>query len=137
MIQAILVSMIVMGASAWALPKEEEHEILMSVVHKYELNEDEARLLFAIRRHENGRPGLEFGIGQEEGPGHRARRYAHDPRKSLRLQAEWAAGTIKRRFDGNLWRFAQIWCPRGAAAWYRSVYNILMTEYAVAPQDLR
>jgi len=119
---------------AFALPKEEEKAILMEVVHEYELNEDEARMLFAIRRHENGPVGMEFGIGQDAGPKHPARRYAGQPRKSLRLQAQWAAGTIKRRFNGNLFDFARIWCPKNPLVWYRSVYQLLKTEYAIAPR---
>lgn len=125
----------VLCSSALALTEAEEKSILMGVVHQYELNEDEARILFAIRKHENGPVGLEFGVGQDEGSGHPARRYSTDPRKSLRLQAEYAAGTIQKRFDGCLMSFAQRWCPKGPQQWHRSVYKILMTTYVVPPRD--
>jgi len=123
------------GSSVFALTKDEEKSILMSVVRQYELNEDEARILFAIRKHENGPVGLEFGVGQDEGQGHPARRYSTDPRKSLRLQAEYAAGTIQKRFDGCLLSFAQRWCPKGPQQWHRSVHKILMTTYSEPPVD--
>jgi hypothetical protein len=136
MMMLVFAVMLMWCSSAMALTKAEEKAILLEVVHsqKYELNEDEARLLFAIRRHENGPVGMEFGIGQDVGPGHKARRYAGQSRKSLRIQAMWAAGTIKRQFNGNLREFAAVWCQKGAEAWYKSVNSILMTEYAVAPR---
>ena len=121
------------AAPVLAMSKADEKIVLMAVVHKYELNEDEARLLFAIRQHENGKTGLEFGIGQDEGPGHPARRHK-SPKNSLRVQAEWAAGTIKNRFDGDLKAFARTWCPKGPSAWYKSVNKILMTTYAQVPE---
>ena len=116
-----------------ALSKEEEHKILMTVIHKCELNNDEARLLFAIRQHENGPVGMEFGIGQDVGENHPARRYVGQPRRSLMIQAEWAAGTIKKRFNGSLKEFARVWCPKGPKAWFKSVGSILMTNYTEVP----
>ena len=43
-----------------------------------------------------------------------AQRYKGDFKRSLRLQAEYAAGTIKKRFNGDLEEFAARWCPVGA-----------------------
>lgn len=115
------------------LSQAEENRIMMEVIHQTELNYDEARLLLAIRTHEDGPTGMEFGIGQEVW-GHRmAKRYANDPRKSLRLQAEWASGTIQKRFNGSLRDFASVWCPKGSSAWCRSVNKIMMTKYAALP----
>jgi len=134
-LMAVFTFMLMCASSVMALSEAEEKAILLEVVHspKYELNEDEARLLFAIRKHENGRVGLEFGIGQDAGPGHKARR-SKNARASLRIQAMWAAGTIKKTFNGNLMEFARIWCPLGPTVWYRSVNRILMTTYAEAPR---
>lgn len=115
------------------LSQAEENRIMMKVAHQKELDSDETRLLLAIRTHEDGPTGMEFGIGQEVW-GHRsAKRYRNDPRKSLALQAEWAAGTIQKRFNGSLRQFSTVWCPKGSATWYRSVSNIMMTKYATVP----
>lgn len=135
MLGLVLMLMLMCASSAIAgqkLSKAEEKVILMSVVHEYELNEDEARLLFAIRQHENGAVGLEFGVGQDV-PNHPAKRFKGQPKRSLKVQAQWAAGTIKKRFDGSLKGFAVVWCPKGPTVWFKSVNRILMTDYAVAP----
>jgi len=99
--------------SAWAvtcaLPQREVN-ILLGVGKEYRLTGDALKLLMTIRRIENGRPGLEMGIASNY-PRHRARRYAQQPALSLRVQARWAAGTIQRRYTGDLDAFAQAYCP--------------------------
>jgi hypothetical protein len=40
-----------------------------------------------------------------------AQRYKGDHLKSLKLQAQWAAGTIKKRFNGYIEDFANRYCP--------------------------
>ena len=93
-----------------------EVEILNRVAGEYSLNEHETALLFAIRKVENGRDGLEMGCGDGI-PNHPARRFAGDFEKSLDLQARYAAGTIKKRYTGDLLEFAKIYCER-PAHWY-------------------
>jgi len=93
-----------------------ELEIIASVASEYGLSNHETALLFAIRKIENGRPGLEFGCGDGI-EGHPARRYANDFERSLRLQAQWCAGTIKKRYKGNVSEFSKIYCPTNAVNW--------------------
>ncbi len=96
-------------AVAKALPAREVG-ILVDVGREYGLVGDSLKLLLVIRKIENGGPGLEMGVGSNV-PGHRARRYAGQPDLSLRIQARWAAGTIRDRFTGNLESFAKRYCP--------------------------
>lgn len=92
--------------------------ILLSVGDEYELNSDELKLLLSIRRIENGRQGLEMGVAPDF-PRHPARRYAYDPERSLRVQARWAAGTIKKRYAGDVAAFAKVYCPPRWEHWTR------------------
>jgi len=94
------------------------------VAMEYGLNNESTVLLMAIRAHENGRPGLEFGIGGPMNSGHPAHRY-QDGVQSFMVQARWAAGTIKKRYDGDLLKFARRYCPKGAWAWYRNVSSLM------------
>ena len=87
-----------------------EAAILNKVAIEYGLNEEETKLLFIIRKIENGSDGIEMGVLTPS-----ARRFKGDPNRSLRLQAQWAAGTIKKRYNGNLKDFSDRWCPIGAS----------------------
>lgn len=95
-----------------ALSPQQEYTIAREVADQYGLNKDERNLLFAIRYAENGRKGREFGVLTPE-----AQRYADhpDPVMSFRTQAKWAAGTIKKRYKGDLGEFQKRWAPIGAA----------------------
>jgi len=121
-------------------PKEEV-EIISSVAYLYELNEHQTDLLFCIRRIENsgclrinehgvhvsGKPnGLQFGVGDGI-DNHPARRYAGDFKKSLRLQAMWAAGTIKKRYKegGSIEKLAGRYCATNKINWERMVRSWL------------
>ena len=53
-----------------ALVPSHEWVKIRQVAVNYDLSEDATWLLAAIRRHENGRPGLEFGIGGPMNSGH-------------------------------------------------------------------
>jgi hypothetical protein len=106
-----------------------EVEILTAVGREYELTGDRLKLLFAIRKIENGRPGVEMGVGSDT-PGHRARRYAGDFERSLRLQAKWAAGTIRKRYTGDLASFAQRYCPPNWQNWTRMAHFFLYKKGA-------
>lgn len=98
-----------------------EARIILRAAEEYSLTEEEARLLCAIRRVENGGGDIEFGVGSDI-PGHPARRNADIPEASVLLQAQWAAGTIARRYRGaTLQEFAERWCPPNAANWQRLI----------------
>ena len=97
------------SAVARALPAREVG-ILLGVGEEYALAGDSLKLLLVIRKIENGGSGVEMGVGSNV-PGHRARRYAGSPDLSLRIQARWAAGTIRDRYSGDLESFAKRYCP--------------------------
>ena len=109
--------------AAASLPAQ-EWTILREVAANNGLSEDETWLLAAIRLHENGRPGLEFGIGGPMNSGHRAHRY-RDGVKSFRVQCAWAAGTIRKRYTGNLHSFANRYNPYHATAWAMNVSTVI------------
>jgi hypothetical protein len=106
----------------------EDMLILSKVASDYGLQGDACKLLYAIYIAENGVPGREMGVLNPE-----AMRFKGDHDKSLTLQAQWAAGTIAKRFDGNLEAFAQRWCPLNAgndptglnANWLPNVQKIM------------
>ena len=91
------------------LSKEDEKKITDEVADKYGLKGNARKLLHGIRHVENGKQGREFGVLHPA-----AERYAHDPdpEKSFRTQAEWAAGSIKKHYDGtNLEEFSHRYAP--------------------------
>ena len=96
-------------ALAAALPAREV-EILLRVGREYGSSDEKVKLLLAIRKIENGGPGVEMGV-ESDYPRHRSHRYAGDLDRSLRLQAQWAAGTIRRYYTGDLDAFAKRYCP--------------------------
>lgn len=98
--------------------------MLREIAADYRLSDEETWLLAAIRIHENGRPGLEFGIGGPMNSGHKAHRY-RDGVKSFRIQCSWAAGTIKKRYTGDLGAFGKRYNPPNAAKWTKSVSQII------------
>lgn len=95
--------------AAYTIP-EDDRAILSAVAIEYHLTGEERRILYAIRLVENGQAGREMGVLTP-----RAMRYKGNHAKSLRCQARWAAGTIRRRYAGDLSSFADIWAPVGAA----------------------
>ena len=103
------------GDASRALPAHEV-EILCEVGREYGLDDERVRLLLAIRKVENGGPGVEMGVASDL-PRHASHRMAGDPGRSLRLQARWAAGTIRKRYQGNLESFAKGYCPPNSAHW--------------------
>lgn len=103
------------GELTQALPPQEV-DILRDVARQYGLSAAQTTLLLAIRKIENGGPGLEMGVASDF-PAHRSHRYAGDAARSLRLQACWAAGTIRRHFTGDLDAFAKRYCPPEWAHW--------------------
>lgn len=81
-------------------------KILAAVADEYGLKGDARKLLFVIRSIEAGGSGREMGVLTKA-----AQRFKGDHAKSLRCQAQWAAGTIKKRFTGDLEAFANRYCP--------------------------
>ena len=88
------------------------------------LTEEQTWLLAAIRRLENGRPGLEFGVGGPMDSGHRAHRY-RDGVMSFMVQGAWAAGTIRKHYRGDLYAFGCRYCPRRAWSWSQKISGIM------------
>lgn len=109
-------------AVARAMPTREV-KILLDVGKDYGLSDDALKLLLVIRKIENGGTGIEMGVGSNI-PNHRARRYAGNLDSSLRVQAQWAAGTIRKHYSGDLDAFAKRYCPpkwkhwSGMARWW-------------------
>ena len=101
-----------------------EWTMLREVAADYGLSHEETWLLAAIRLQENGRPGLEFGVGGPMNSGHKAHRH-RDGVKSFRVQCSWAAGTIRRHYTGDLVAFGKRYNPLNAAQWTRNVIRII------------
>lgn len=96
---------------ALSQPAINEVDIIQKVADLYGLQGRSRQLLYAIRRAESGRQGREFGVLNPE-----AMRFEKgDPVESFVTQAKWAAGTIAKRFNGDLGKFAARWAPRGVA----------------------
>ena len=101
-----------------------EWQMIRQVAVNYDLSDDATWLLAAIRRHENGRPGLEFGVGGPMNSGHPAHRY-QDGTKSFYIQAMWAAGTIRRHYRGDIAAFGRRYNPPAAKAWSDRVSSLV------------
>jgi len=111
-----------------------EIPIILEVAQEYKLTQDQTILLFCIRRVENSgmlriqdgehitdhANGMQFGVGHGK-PSHPARRYAGNFEQSLRLQAQWAAGTIQKRYIG-LNTFAKLWTYENHENWKLMVW---------------
>jgi len=101
-----------------------EWKMIRQIAVNYDLNDEATWLLAAIRRHENGRPGLEFGVGGPMDSGHKAHRY-RDGVKSFYVQGYWAAGTIRKHYKGNVTEFGKRYNPLHAATWATSVTSLV------------
>ncbi len=101
-----------------------EWRMIRQIAVNYDLDVESTWLLAAIRRHENGRPGLEFGVGGPMNSGHRAHRY-RDGVKSFYLQGYWAAGTIRRHYNGDLTAFGKRYNPPHAAKWTKAIKSLI------------
>jgi hypothetical protein len=100
-------------------------QILSEVADEYKLTGDLRRMLFIIRLVENGGPGREMGVLTPA-----AQRFKGNHAKSLRLQAQWAAGTLTKRWTGKVKDFAERYCPErcdptGNANWIRNASALL------------
>ena len=122
----LIVGIILTVRSATAAMTLPAHEwtTLRQVAAEYGLSAEGTWLLAAIRLHENGRPGLEFGVGGPMDSGHKAHRY-RDGIMSFRVQCAWAAGTIRKRYTGDLATFGKRYNPYHAVAWTKNVAAII------------
>ena len=111
------------GAQPPLLPAS-EWKMIRQIAVNYDLDDESTWLLAAIRRHENGRPGLEFGVGGPMNSGHRAHRY-RDGVKSFYIQGAWAAGTVRKHFRGDIDAFGRRYNPQNAKKWSASVRSII------------
>ncbi len=84
----------------------DEMALISKVAQEYSLDETQSKMLWAIRKTENGRVGREFGVLNPE-----AMRFENDPFKSFVTQARWAAGSIKKRYKGDMNAFRDRWAP--------------------------
>jgi len=92
------------------LVPEVESAIIEKVAEQYKLTSEQKDLLYVVRKVENGGVGKEFGVLTPQ-----AMRYKDNPYLSYITQAQWAAGTIKKRYKGDLNEFANRWAPVGAS----------------------
>jgi hypothetical protein len=92
-----------------------ELKIIEDVAKEYALTDEQTQLLATIRRIENGRDGCEYGIELPE-----ATRYRGNKMASLKLQCQYAAGTIKKRYTGDLKAFANRYCPANSKVWLKN-----------------
>lgn len=111
-------------STATPLIPAREWKMIREVAVNYDLSDDATWLLAAIRRHENGRPGLEFGIGGPMNSGHRAHRY-QDGTKSFYVQAMWAAGTVRKHYTGDLVKFGKRYNPAHSKQWSDRVSSVI------------
>ena len=121
---AAILSSATHAAGKSALIPAAEWRMIRQIAVNYDLDEDSTWLLAAIRRHENGRPGLEFGIGGPMNSGHRAHRY-RDGVKSFYVQGYWAAGTVRKHYRGDIAAFGRRYNPANAAKWSASVSSLV------------
>ena len=124
----ILFFVVVLASAASAaktpLIPASEWRMIRQIAVNYDLDEEATWLLAAIRRHENGRPGLEFGVGGPMNSGHMAHRY-RDGVKSFYVQGYWAAGTVRKHYRRDVAAFARRYNPANAAKWSASVSSLI------------
>jgi hypothetical protein len=118
--QLIMAVNLLAGTTSTVIGVEQEAKIALEEAANYGLNEDQTELMLALRRCENGGPGNETGIFSEL-PDHPAHRFKNDPKQSVRLQFKYTAGTIKKRYKGDLTTFLKRWNPKG---WEQELKNI-------------
>jgi hypothetical protein len=92
------------------LVPEVESAVIEKVAEQYKLTPEQKDLLYVVRKIENGSTGKEFGVLTPQ-----AMRYKDNPDLSFITQAQWAAGTIKKRYNGDVTEFANRWAPVGAS----------------------
>jgi len=97
---------------------DKEKKILDLVSEKNHLTAEETILLYAVRSHEDGGPGLEFGIN------HPCAQYFNDGFFSLQFQADFCCWIIKEKYHGSILDFSRKYHHGEIASdlrWYKSV----------------
>lgn len=89
------------------LPDKEIY-LIGQISEKYELTQEQRLLLCAIRKHEHGAPGREFGVLSRV-----AQKYS-DGYLSFIVQGEAAAQIILDSYTGDLASFSRRYAPVGA-----------------------
>ena len=120
---AIFAATAAFGAGKPLIPAS-EWKMIRQIAVNYDLSDEATWLLAAIRRYENGRPGLEFGVGGPMDSGHKAHRY-QDGVKSFYVQGYWAAGTIRKHYRGDLVKFGKRYNPLHSAKWTKAVSQMI------------
>ena len=82
---------------------EREKTILDMVARERGLTKEQTILLYSIRSHENGAPGMECGVVQP------CARYYRDGFMSLIVQADFASWIINQRFNGSIDKFSHVY----------------------------
>lgn len=108
------------------LPEEEKFRIKL-IAKKYEMTPDQELLLMAIRKHEHGRTGKEFGVLRKDVMCYR------DKKLSFVIQGEAAAQIILNNYNGDLKKFAHLYAPVGVENdptnlnqhWYPKIKELL------------
>lgn len=119
-----------------------DYDIIIKVGKANGLSGMSLKILLAIRVLENGPPGMEMGVG-DGNPDHPGRRLSPEKvggvknfshQKSLSLQAEWAAGTIKKRFPTGkmplkdaVTVLGQRYCEL-PEKWTNNIYELILTK---------
>ena len=117
---------------------QREYDILSKAADEYGLQGVAKKLLFSIRiieggglgyHSKKGTDGLEMGVGDGI-PNHPARRLANDFEASLLLQGQWEAGTVSKRFTGDVEAFANRYCSENSENWVRMANDFLLSSSA-------
>ena len=114
---------------------DEEYRILSEVANEYGLTGVARKLFFSIRIIEgggggygSGTAGLEMGVGDGI-EGHPSRRHAGNFDESLKLQGQWAAGTVVKRLPSDdqegIEAFAKRYCQTNWENWLRMAMSFL------------
>ena len=109
-----MLAAILLAVGIAILPPSEERTVSM-VVQRYNLTVEQTALLKAIRRAENGRSAVAWGVADR-----RCRGYYK--------QCCWAANTIKLRYNGDLQEFSKRWCPLNDKVWYNNVLYFMRRQ---------
>lgn len=102
-------------AALLAILPPNENKVVAIVSREYNLTEEQTALLCAIRRSENGVPPFYYGVADK-----RCNTYVK--------QCRWTANTIRKRYDGDLPKFAARWCPTNTKVWMKNVIFFMRSQ---------
>ena len=93
-----------------AMDADSEISVSLAIARAYGLTRDQAKLLLAVRSHEAGRKGKEFGVLSPNAL------IFNDGYRSFCIQCCYACETIKKRYKckNDLYKFSKRYCPIGA-----------------------